>query len=87
MKARITQEAASLAREKERLEFYEGSLLPQASFNAEASFEAYQDAVEDLTTLMRARIGEYELKLDHANLRAEAIISRAQLLYLQGESS
>ena len=87
MKARVTQEAASLAHERERLEFYEDSLLPQASFNAEASFEAYQNAVVDLTTLMRARIGEYELKLDHANLRAEAIISRAQLLYLQGESS
>ena len=58
-------------------------MLPQAEFNAEAAFEAYQDAVDDLTTLMRARIGEYELKLSHAALRADEIITRARLLYLQ----
>jgi hypothetical protein len=62
-------------------------LLPQASFNAEAAFEAFQDAINDLTTLMRARIGEYELKLSHAALRADEIITRARLLYLQGEMS
>ncbi|MCP4048514.1 MAG: TolC family protein [Gammaproteobacteria bacterium] len=87
MKARIAQEAAALTREQERLELYENNLLPQAAFNAEASFEAYQDAVANLTTVMRARIGEYELKLDHANLRAEEIMTRATLLYLQGETS
>jgi hypothetical protein len=43
--------------------------------------------VDDLTTLMRARIGEYELKLSHAALRADEIITRARLLYLQGEIS
>jgi outer membrane protein TolC len=87
MKASVNQNAASLAREQERLALYEEYLLPQAAFNAEAAFEAYQDAVGDLTTLMRARIGEYELKLSHAALRADEIISQARLLYLQGESS
>ena len=87
MKASVAEGSASLARQRERLALYQDNLLPQASFNAEASFEAYQDAVDDLTTLMRARIGEYELKLDHASLRADEIITRAQLLYLQGETS
>lgn len=87
MKARVAEATAALVREQERLELYENSLLPQAAFNAEASFEAYQDAIGDLTNVMRARIGEYELKLDHANLRAEEIMTRAHLLYLQGESS
>jgi len=87
MKANIAEGSASLARQRERLALYLDNLLPQASFNAEASFEAYQDAVGDLTTLMRARIGEYELKLDHASLRADEIITRARLLYLQGEAS
>jgi outer membrane protein TolC len=87
MKARILENSASLARQQQRLELYQNRLLPQAAFNAEASFEAYQDAVDDLTTLMRARIGEYELKLDHANLRADEIMTRAGLLYLQGEAS
>lgn len=87
MKARVEEHAATLQHERERLGLYEDQLLPQAAFNAEAAFEAYQDAVDDLTTLMRARIGEYELKLSHAALRAEEIITRARLLYLQGEIS
>jgi len=87
MKARVEENAATLSYERERLGLYEELLLPQASFNAEAAFEAYQDAVDDLTTLMRARIGEYELRLSHASLRAEEIITRARLLYLQGEIS
>jgi len=87
MKARIEQNFATLTREQERLGFYQEFLLPQAGYNAEAAFEAYQDAVDDLTTLMRARIGEYELKLSYAALRADEIITRARLLYLQGEAS
>jgi hypothetical protein len=87
MKARVNQNVATLTREQERLGLYKELLLPQAAFNSEASFEAYQDAVDDLTTLMRARIGEYELKLNHAALRADEISTRARLLYLQGEIS
>jgi len=87
MKARIEEYAGTLAREQERLRLYRDNLLPQAAFNAEAAFEDYQDAVGDLTTLMRARIGEYELKLSHVSLRADEIITRARLLYFQGETS
>jgi outer membrane protein TolC len=87
MKARVEENAATLVREQERLKLYQEYLLPQAAFNAEAAFEAYQDAVDDLTTLMRARIGEYELNLSHAELRADETITRAKLLYLQGETS
>lgn len=87
MKARIEENFIKLTREQERLALYQDYLLPQAAFNAEAAFEAYQDAVDDLTTLMRAQIGEYQLKLSHADLRADEIITRAQLLYLQGEAS
>ena len=87
MKARVEEYAATLAHEQERLRLYQDYLLPQAAFNAETAFEDYQDAVDDLTTLMRARIGEYELKLSHAALRADETITRARLLYLQGETS
>ena len=87
LKARVEEHSSTLANERERLRLYQDVLLPQAAFNAEAAFEAYQDAVNDLTTLMRARIGEYELKLSHAALRADEIITRARLLYLQGEMS
>lgn len=87
MKARVEEHAATLVREQERLGLYQEFLLPQAAFNAEAAFEGYQDAVDDLTSLMRARIGEYELKLSHAALRADEIITRARLLYFYGETS
>jgi outer membrane protein TolC len=87
MKARIEEHAATLRHEQERLALYQEFLLPQAEFNAETAFEDYQDALGDLTTLMRARIGEYEIKLDYASLRADEIITRARLLYLQGEAS
>ena len=87
MKARIEESAATLVHQQERLALYQEYLLPQASFNAETAFEDYQDALGDLTTLMRARIGEYELKLAHAALHAEEITTRTRLLYFQGESS
>ena len=87
MKARVEENAAALEQEQVRLKLYQEHLLPQATYNAEAAFEAYQNAVDDLTTLMRARIGEYELKLSNADLRAEEIITRARLLYFQGEAS
>jgi outer membrane protein TolC len=87
MKARVEENAATLVREQERLKLYQEYLLPQAAFNAEAAFEAYQNAVDDLTTLMRARIGEYEIKLSHAALRADETITRAKLRYFQGETS
>ncbi len=87
MKARIEENTATLSREQERLDLYQNYLLPQAAFNSAASFEAYQNAVDDLTTLMRARISEYELKLSHATLLAGEIITRANLLYLQGDAS
>jgi hypothetical protein len=60
--------------------------LPDAEFNAAATFSAYQAAVENLTTLMRARITEFELLLDYAALRAETLKTRARLAYFEGES-
>ena len=87
MKARAEESAATLVHHQERLGLYQEYLLPQAAFNADAAFEGYQDAIGDLTNLMRARIGEYELKLSHAALRAEEITTRARLLYFHGETS
>ena len=79
--------AATLARQLERMKLFENSLLPDAGFNAEAAFSAYQAALESLTTLMRARITEFELQLDHATLRAELLKTKARLLYFEGEST
>jgi outer membrane protein TolC len=87
MRSELDMNAANLRRERERLALFETTLLPQAEFNADATFDAYQAAVADLTTLMRARITEFELQLDYARLLAESLKTRARLLYLQGASS
>lgn len=70
-----------------RGELFESVLLPQAAFSAESSFDAYQSTVGDLTTLLRARITEYELRLDYARVQADLLRTQARLLYLQGETS
>jgi len=69
----------------ERLNLYEQRLLPDAEFNAAAAFTAYQAAVDDLATLLRARITEFELRLDFVQLQAESLRLQARLAYLQGE--
>jgi outer membrane protein TolC len=87
MKSEAAVHAATLSRQLERMQLFENSLLPDAEFNAEATFSAYQAAVESLTTLMRARITEFELQLEYATLRAELLKTRARLLYLEGGAS
>jgi outer membrane protein TolC len=77
--------ASSRQRQVERQERYQKHLLPDAEFNAEAALSAYQAALENLTTLMRARITEYDLQLDYVRLEADLLKTQAQLLYLQGE--
>lgn len=77
--------AATLQRQLERKRLFEERLLPDAEFNAEAAFSAYQAALENLTTLMRARITEYELQLEFSGLLGELLKTRARLAYLQGE--
>lgn len=85
LQARVRESYASLLHQRERLAMFEQALVPQAGFSAESAFEDYQDALGDLTTLLRARIGEYEIKLSQADLQADEMASRIKLLYLQGE--
>lgn len=87
MRGEIGMHEATLARQLERLRLFEDTLLPDASFNAEAAFSAYQAALESLTTLMRARITEYDLQIEYANLRAETLKTIARLRYFEGEAS
>ena len=80
----VSQHIAALENEL-GVRLFEQSLLPDATFNAEAALSAYQAALESLTTLMRARITEYELQLDYSGLLGEILKTRARLAYLQGE--
>jgi len=87
MRSEVEMYASTLRRQRDRLGLFERSLLPDAQFNSEAAFQAYQEALEDLTTLMRARITEFDLQLDHARLQADMRKTQARLLYLQGDES
>jgi len=85
MQSEIDLHSATWQRQQERIKLFNSTLLPQAAFSSEASFEAYQSFFGDLTTLLRAQITEFELRLDHVRLQAEALKTQARLLYLEGE--
>lgn len=85
MRSQLEMYQSTFKRQHERIELFQTTLLPEADFNADATFEAYQAAVENLTTLMRARITEFELQLEYARLQSETLKTQARLLYLQGE--
>ncbi len=85
MRSELEFYSAMYQRQKERLALYENKLLPEAGYSAEASLEAYQSSLTDLTTLLRAQVTEFDLRLEYAGLQADALISQARLLYLQGE--
>jgi len=85
MKSEAEFNAVTLKKQTERIDLFASTILPQAEFSAEASFDAYQSSVGDLTTLLRAQITEFELQLEYARLQAEVLKTRARLLYLQGE--
>lgn len=85
MQSEIDLHSATWQRQRERISLFESTLLPQAAYSSESSFEAYQSSFGDLTTLLRAQITEFELRLDHARLLGEALKTQARLLYLEGE--
>jgi outer membrane protein TolC len=87
MNSEAAMHAVTLQRQFQRIRLFEESLLPDAEFNAAAALSAYQAALESLTTLMRARIIEYDLQLEYATLRAELLKTKARLLYFEGEST
>lgn len=85
MESELRASLSSLELQQERLRLYETHLLPEARNNAEATTESYQSAVADFTTLMRALITEYELKLAYLEARIEEQKTLARLAYLSGE--
>jgi len=85
MRSEIEFNFAMFQRQKERVELFENTLLPAAASSSEATFEAFQSALEDMSTLLRARITEFDLQLEHAGLHAGVLVSQARLLYLEGE--
>jgi outer membrane protein TolC len=84
MRSEIDYHVATYRRQRERIELFETTLLPDAEFSSEASMNAYRSSIADLTQLLRSRITEFDLQLEHARLEAEILKTQARLRYLEG---
>ncbi len=69
----------------ERVHLFETSLLAKARENSKASLHAYQNDQGDFSSLMRARIMEFETELKALRMRVDYAKSQAKLLYLVGD--
>ena len=69
----------------ERVRLFETSLLAKARENSKASLHAYQNDQGDFSSLMRARIMEFETELKALRMRVDYAKSQAKLLYLVGD--
>ena len=69
----------------ERVRLFETSLLAKARENSKASMHAYQNDQGDFSSLMRARIMEFETELKALRMKVEHAKSQAKLLYLVGD--
>ncbi|MDH3948320.1 MAG: TolC family protein [Gammaproteobacteria bacterium] len=69
----------------ERVRLFETSLLSKARENSKASLHAYQNDQGDFSSLMRARIMEFETELKALRMRVDYAKSQAKLLYLVGD--
>ncbi len=69
----------------ERVRLFETSLLAKAKENSKASLHAYQNDQGDFSSLMRARIMEFETELKALRMRVDYAKSQAKMLYLVGD--
>lgn len=84
MRSEVEFHKATYDKQKERIDLFENTLLPEAEFSSTASLEAYQSSIEDLTTVLRTRITEFDLQLEYARIQAEVLKTQARLQYLEG---
>lgn len=87
LRSEVDFQTATLQRQQQRLARFEETLLPEAAFSSEASMNAFRSSVADLTSLLRARIAEFDLQLDQARVNAEYLKTLARLAYLEGDAS
>jgi outer membrane protein TolC len=71
-------------RANERVQLYEGSVLPHSRQNTEATLNAYQSGVTDFNVLVRARLTELKSELQFVKLNVERAKAQVELLYLAG---
>ncbi|UCE89157.1 MAG: TolC family protein [Pseudomonadota bacterium] len=68
-----------------RVEHFDAVLLPRARENTVAALNAYQSERGDFTSLVRARIRQFETELNALRVRVDRASAQAKLLYLVGD--
>lgn len=68
-----------------RLDIYSSRASLEATQNAEATFNAYQNGLTDFTTLARARMTVLETELARLRVQSERGKAQANLLYFAGD--
>ncbi|MCI0506458.1 MAG: TolC family protein [Gammaproteobacteria bacterium] len=84
IRLRYEKNAAVYNRFNERVKLYQGSVLPNAKQNSEASLNAYKSGVTDFDMLVRARLTELKSQLQYLKLNVERAKAQVELLYLTG---
>ena len=84
IRMRFEKSVAKYTRADERVQLYEGSVLPHSRQNTEATLKAYKSGVTDFNVLVRARLTELKSQLQFYKLQVERAEAQIDLLYLAG---
>ena len=84
IKMRFEKTMAVYNRADERVQLYQGSVLPHSEQNTEATLNAYKSGVTDFNVLVRARLTELKSQLQFVKLNVERAKAQVELLYLAG---
>ena len=84
IKMRVEKTMAVYNRADERVQLYQGSVLPHSEQNTEATLSAYKNGVTDFNVLVRARLTELKSQLQFVKLNVERAKAQVELLYLAG---
>ncbi|WP_455220993.1 TolC family protein [Kaarinaea lacus] len=81
---RFEKSMAVYNRADERVQLYQGSVLPHSEQNTEATLNAYKAGVTDFNVLVRARLTELNSQLQYLKLNVERAKAQIELLYIAG---
>jgi len=84
IRMRFRKSVAMYTRADERVQLYQGSVLPHSRQNTEATLKAYKSGVTDFNVLVRARLTELKSQLQYYMLQVERANAQIDLLYFAG---
>jgi len=84
IRMRFEKSMAVYNRANERVQLFQGSVLPHSEQNTEATLNAYKAGVTDFNVLVRARLTELNSQLQYLKLNVERAKAQVELLYIAG---